>query len=91
MSGIASDTTGSRPPVVEFVDGIHPVIDISSIELDGGDHGRRDESTAAAVSRRSETLVAMRSALQNRGYFYARGVTTLPANYIDEIYAYSKR
>lgn len=60
------------------IDGIHPLIDVGPL-LNEHDTNRED------------TLNQIAEALQCRGYFYARGVSMLPGDYIKSIYDYSQR
>mmetsp|Transcript_65419 Transcript_65419/g.182016 ORF Transcript_65419/g.182016 Transcript_65419/m.182016 type:complete len:400 (+) Transcript_65419:35-1234(+) len=57
----------------------HPLVDVSTL-LPGGE--QRPE--------RSKTLRTIAEAFRSRGYFYARGVDVLPAEYISGVYDYSR-
>jgi hypothetical protein len=52
----------------------HPVVDCSVLLSNDMKHPKRPA-----------TLVAIREALETRGYFYASGVASLPADYITEV------
>eukprot|EP00040_Diaphanoeca_grandis_P017581 m.91924 g.91924 ORF g.91924 m.91924 type:complete len:440 (+) comp26510_c0_seq2:129-1448(+) len=79
--GSTASSTQSPSPLVEIIDGVHPVINVSSlIRLDNCDNGDR-----------ANVIQAIGDAFRQRGYFYARGVDCLPEDYIDSIYEYSKR
>ena len=56
----------------------HPIIDVAPI-INANDTGRDD------------VVSAIGKALRTRGYFYAQNVQTLPRDYIDSVYEYSRR
>ena len=80
---LSGSDCGAGAAAVELVDGVHPVIDVTTIVNRGG--------SGDGGAARSATLAAMAAALKDRGYFYARGVEALPADFIDGIYDYSER
>ena len=57
----------------------HPLVDVAALRQPAGDPAR------------SAAVASLRSAIFDRGYFYAANVAELPEAYLAGIYAYSRR